>query len=532
MSFSGDLPAEGSGLDYSDIGASQRSGAVQLPFMESLADTASHALFSGVRGVSDWIDYQNQADRARRDQEFNVDPSSDPGGALIDPKEWQAKYSDLGLTFTPDMGHSQAQLLVDHRQDELRRQFVLDHSPNTFMAKTARGLTDFAVSALDPINIAAAFVPGLGETRAGLLAARYGKTAARVAEGAAAGATGMAALQPLQYAEAKAYEDHYGPMDAFLNVAFGAALGGGLHAGFGKLSDVLSRAAPETQEAALRASVGQLAEGRAVDVEPVLATDPALVEGKIGTAEEPGPLNSLPVINDQDIRLAGRQTQLAQDVSSHEQNLAELKAKMDALPGEKPESVSKLRELQDTESKMLAEDLTPEGRRALGQRRDEILTNTNPETLKGEAQPTLDRQVLESQQRGVGAQRDNAAAMLEEVKSQRRQIQVLNALGPYARAQIDGARQRSIDFSKDQEPSPVAARPEVQAHAEATIKQGDDPATELADAESRIQAYKAQGIISDEEHAAFSDAAKADAEAFDNRAKAADAAARCLFLHP
>jgi hypothetical protein len=531
MSFSGDLPAEGSGLDYSDIGASQRSGAVQLPFMESLADTASHALFSGVRGVLDYTAMDAARQQTIRDQQFNVDPTQDPGGALIDPKEWQTKYPDLGLTFTPDMGQAQAQLLVDHRQDELRRQYVLDHSPNTFMAKTARGLTDFAVSALDPLNIAAAFVPGLGETRAGLIAARYGKTAARLAEGAAAGATGMAALQPIQYAEAQAYEDHYGPMDAFLNVAFGAALGGGLHAGFGKISDFFDRAHPETQEAALRSSVGQMAEGRPVDVEPVLATDPGIVEQRIGTAE-PGPIDSFPVINQEDLTLAGRQAQLQQDVASHEAALTELKAKVDALPAEKPESVARLRDLQDTEGKMLSEDLTPEGRRALAQRRDEILTNTNPETLKAEAQPTVDRQALAEQDRGLRAQRDNAASMLEEIKSQRRQIQVLNALGPYARSAIDRARENSVSFSKGQERSTVAMPAEESARAAETVRAGQDPATELADAEARLAAYKEQGIVSDEEHTAFNDAAKADAEALDTRSKAAEVAARCLYLHP
>lgn len=526
MSFAGiepDLPAEGSGADYSDIGAGQRSGMAQMPLLDSVANTASGAFLGQTR------------DAIGTFQEWaagGIDPNQDPTGSRIDPKEWQTKYPDLGLTFTPDMNQAQAQMIVDNRQDVLRRQYILDHSPNTLTAKTARGLTDFALQAVDPVNLAAILVPGLGETRAGLIAARYGKTVGRIAEGAAAGATGMAALQPLQYAEAKAYQDQYGPMDAFMNVAFGAVLGGGLHAGFGKLSDILDRARPETQEAALRASVGQMAEGRAVDVEPVLATDPALVEGKIGTAEEHGPLTSFPVINDQDIRLAGQQRQLETDVASHEQALTETKAKLDALPAEKPESVAKLRDLNDTEQKLLDESLTPEGRRTLGQQRDQILTDTNPETLKAEAQPTFDRQALAEQQRGLGAQRDNAVAMLEDVKSQRRQLQVLNAVGPYARAQIDGARQRSIDFSKGQEPSPVAARPEVQANADATIKMGDDPATELADAQARIQAYKAQGIISDEEHAAFSDAAKTDAEAFDNRAKAADAAARCLFLHP
>lgn len=519
MSFQGDLPAEGSGLDYSDIGANQRSGAAQLPLLDSVSDAASHAFFGASRDAGNWM--------------FNTTaPSEDYSIAPIDPKEWQTKYPDLGLTFTSDMGQSQAQMLVDHRTDELRRQYVIDHSPDTLMAKTARGLTDFAVSALDPLNVAAAFVPGVGETRAALIAAKYGKTVGRVVEGAVAGATGMAALQPLQASEAAAYQDHYGPMDAFMNVAFGAALGGGLHAGVGMFSDFLGRASPETREAALRASVGQAVEGRPVDVEPVLATDTGLAAHRIDTATEAGPVTSLPVINHEDFALATREAQLQQDVATHDQKLTDLKTKTDALPAENPTAVKKLRDLKDVEQQAISEDLTPEGRRALAGQRDQILTDTNPETLQAQAQPTADRAAAETQRRGIQAQRDNAAAMLEEVRSQRRQMAVLNAIGPYARSAIDRARQNSLDFAQGREPSTVAARPEVQAHADEVIKTGDDPKTELADAQARLTDYKAQGILTDSEHAAFTDANAAADEAHKTRADAADAAARCLFLHP
>lgn len=282
MSFAGsniDLPTEGSGADVSDVGAGDRTGAAQLPFSTSLAETASDAFMSGVRGVADYVDLDQEAYRARLDKQFLVDPTADPGGAAIDPESWQKKYPDLGIKFTPDMGQAQAQLLVDHKQEQARREYVLDNSPNSFAAKTARGLTEFAVSAIDPLNVAAAFVPGVGEARAGLLAERFGPTVGRLFEGAAAGATGTAALQPLQYAEANAYQDQFGPMDAFLNVAFGTVLGGGLHAGVGRLSDLLQRAAPETREASLRASVAQAVEGRPVDVEPVLAADPVFYPG-------------------------------------------------------------------------------------------------------------------------------------------------------------------------------------------------------------------------------------------------------------
>lgn len=532
MSFAGDLPAEGSGLDYSDIGAGQRKDAAQLPLLDSVSDAASHAFFGASRDAIDLIDYANEGDRARRDQQFNVDPQADPGGALIDPKEYQAKYQDLGLTFTPDMSRAQANLLINHRQDELHRQFVLDHSPDTVMAKTARGLTDFAVSALDPLNVAAAFVPGVGEARAGLIAARYGKTIGRIAEGAAAGATGMAALQPLQYAEAQAYQDHYGPMDAFMNVAFGAALGGGLHAGVGAISDFIAKASPETREAALRASVGQALDGRPIDVESVLATDEGLAGHRIDTATEAGPLTSLPVINHEDFALATREAQLQQDVATHDQSLAELKAKVDAIPQENPTSVKRLRDLKNVEQRALAEDLTPEARRALLGQRDQILTDTNPEKLQTEAQPTFDKAAAIEQRRGLQAQRDNAATMLEEVRSQRRQMAVLNAIGPYARSAIDRARQNSMDFARGNEPSTVAARPDVQTHADEVIKTGDDPKAELADAHTRLSDYKAQGILTDSEHTAFTDANAAADEAHKTHSDAADAAARCLFLHP
>lgn len=485
MSFAGatnDLPAEGSGLDYSDIGANQRKGAATLPFSEGLADTASGAFLGATRALGDYVGLDQQASRARLDQQFNVDPTADPGGALIDPKEWQTKYPDLGLTFTPDMGQAQAQLLVDHRTDELRRQYVIDHSPNTLMAKTARGLTDFAVSALDPLNIAATLVPGVGETRAGLWAAKLGlgKTAARLIEGGTAGAAGMAGLTPLDAAEAHAYQDHYGPMDAFANVAFGTVLGGGLHAGFGKLSDFLSRAAPETREAAMRAAVGQAVEGRPVDVEPVLASDPGL--SRSGT----------PPVEDGFTRF---------------------------YHGGAPYDGEGGRWLTPSEPYARDGYTAPSDGRIV-QYVD--VPNDHP-TISGEVAPGFDD--INGIYRHFEAPADVAAG-LQPYQSPETSI----AADP--RSAIDRARQNSIDFANGREPSPVAARPEAAAHADAIIKTGDDPAAELADAQSRVQAYKAQGIISDEEHAAFNDANAADDEAAKARTDAASAAARCLFLHP
>lgn len=696
MSFAGadnDLQGEQTGLDYSQYGAAQRTGATPLPAAEGLGATASGAFMGATRAISDYVDISAEAYRARQDQQFNVDPTADPGGALIDPKEWQTKYPDLGLTFTPDMGTAQAQLLVNHKTDELNRQYILDHSPDTFMAKSARTLTDFAVSATDPVNVAAAFVPGIGETRAGMVAARFGRTAARVAEGASAGATGMAALQPADALEAKAYQDHYGPMDAFMNVAFGTVLGGGLHAGAGWLSDVLGRAAPETIEGGLRASVAQAAEGRPVDVSPIMATDPALGEPPVGDprftapVETPerdaGPLSDAPPTAPNSDQISQAASDIAQssavlpkdpslfnairglggiktrdgkgNLSSEGGDIADLlkdqtnNGVINNKRGMRPDDMrSALREqgwfgkredqgadmqdlydLVDREARGekiyhpdsptaaarqskadMAQQLTEAGvseadspaeaaRKLAGyrlsqadhegsalaywrQKADDLgveyeATDTPEDVM---AAVTEAKAVRPERDGGQADFADDAEARLREHENRlypeekdadlEQQFQDQAGYEPeisgasetgggaVGQSQEEGgvpgdgqdagigrqsqasdphaaiarARQNSIDFSRGDEPSTVAASKETQAHADAIIRAGDDPVTELADAQAQIEAYHAQGIITDDELKALQDASAAEDEAADTRSKAADAAARCLFLHP
>lgn len=656
MSFAGatpDLPAEGSGADYSDIGANQRTAAATLPFMDSENQTISDAFLSGTRGVKDWLDYRQAAIGAETQREFNIDPAIDPGNAPIDPKEYQKQFGNLGLTFTPDMGHDQAVLLVNHRLDELRREYVLDNSPNGYGAQTARGLTGFAVSAVDPLNVAAAFVPGLGETRAGLLAARFGQTAARIAEGATAGATGMAALQPINYAEAQAYQDHYGPMDAFMNVAFGTVLGGGLHAGAGFLSDALSRAAPETREAALRAAVGQAVEGRDIDVTPVLATDPVFARpdqfGDVTDMVDRPASGTLPdaepaPITPADIAAAREDVQASRSAGPSEPSLLDTVKSLGgvrtkgAAGARLPEAGDIEAALQDYKRPGLVNNksgLSPDYMREaltergwLGRNRDPGETTVNEflDGIRSEAQGAkvyhpdssihadlayrelLDREANEAGVKSTDTL-DAAARKLAEYRASRGagladQFQsaadahaqgyspeAQEALqsngyepgadygaefeagegdsqrpgdqgfaggqepvpaGPSAGAQAPGraaggrslsaeaavaierAKQRSLDFAHDQEPSAVEASLELRAQVAAEVRAhlGNDPKAELEDAMTTLQGYKAQGVISDAEFQRFTEANAADADALKTGTEAAKAVARCLFLHP
>ena len=137
---------------------------------------------------------------------------------------------------------------------------------NTTLSRSKGGLgtsiAQFGVavagSVLDPLNVASAFIPAVGTARAATLASRYGKNGSRAMVGTIDGAVGAAVVEPLVIGAAIAEQDKdYGLMDSFLNIAVGSALGGGLHVGFGAISDKINRLPPKTRDATQRISLGQ-----------------------------------------------------------------------------------------------------------------------------------------------------------------------------------------------------------------------------------------------------------------------------------
>jgi len=183
-------------------------------------------------------------------------------------------------------------------------------------------LAELFVGAADPLNIVASFLPVVPVgSRAATALMRMGPNAGRVARGAIEGGAGAAALEPFMALERGAWDPDHGFGNSVLNVAFGSALGGGLHWFGGRVSDwrrarklpspeappeaggvplnappaapsalpqvmaeAVDRATPQTRETALRVAVAALAQDRRVDVEAVLRSDPAFVPPRIETA--------------------------------------------------------------------------------------------------------------------------------------------------------------------------------------------------------------------------------------------------------
>lgn len=224
---------------------------------------------------------------------IDINPATQ--GILLGRYAWESKYGqqvgaedarrearNLGLDLQiPDTGISRYELdaMMYLKQREIQQNAALARrsGPLTSFATFGAGL---AGSITDPVNIGASFIPVVGQARYARWLAQAesaGERAAiRFGVGAAQGAVGTAAVEPLVYAGAQENQLDYGLGDAFLNVAFGSLIGGGLHSIGGALHDRFSSprlrdlagAAPDdVKMRAMQAAVDDLEHGRKVDAE-------------------------------------------------------------------------------------------------------------------------------------------------------------------------------------------------------------------------------------------------------------------------
>ena len=167
----------------------------------------------------------------------------------VDRNVLNERYKDIGLYFEQDEYQSVVNIMVDQKEKELERQSIIQRGPKGswnplsggFYVGAAKFATGLATSMVDPINIAASFIPVFGQTNFARLVARQGFTKARAVRGAVEGAVGATLVEPIVYGVAQSLQADYDMYDSFLNVTFGTVLGSGLHVGAGKLKDINTR---------------------------------------------------------------------------------------------------------------------------------------------------------------------------------------------------------------------------------------------------------------------------------------------------
>ena len=182
-------------------------------------------------------------------------------GNILSPEQYkESEYFREGLEAPEDgIKEGYAQLLAQNYDKRAAITQTLSRSKGGFALGSAQFGTMLLGSVLDPINVASAFIPVFPAARYAHLVTKFGKTKARALRGVVEGSVGAAIVEPIVLGQAALEQDeNYNLLDSFLNVTVGGVLGGGLHVGFGKLSDVIERRSQRTKQEAVVTAVKQV----------------------------------------------------------------------------------------------------------------------------------------------------------------------------------------------------------------------------------------------------------------------------------
>ena len=212
----------------------------------------------------------------------------------VSPSELNDRYGHLGLDFEKAMTAEAAAIMADAKRAELVRDDIINRAPSGILANVGYLGAGVLATALDPLELAASFIPVVGPARRAALAARFGRVGGAATAGTIEGVVGSALIEPLIVGAASRVQLDYDMQDALLSIAAGGLLGGALGGVAGAFSrrlqerpaspdfeklglpepeserlmmpEAVAIASPASRQAALRSSVAQLAEGRVVDV--------------------------------------------------------------------------------------------------------------------------------------------------------------------------------------------------------------------------------------------------------------------------
>ena len=229
----------GFGLNVDETAQETGYDKYEVSLFESLgAVAADNWNFNPVWSLWNYSDLSE----ARNKSKFNKEN-------MVDRLELNKEYAKIGLYFEEDEYQSVVDIMVREKNEERARQNIMMRGPKGswnplsggFYVGAAKFATGLATSMVDPINIAASFIPVFGQTNFARLVARQGFTKARAVRGAVEGAVGATLVEPIVYGVAQSLQADYDMYDSFLNVTFGTILGSGLHVGAGKLKDINTR---------------------------------------------------------------------------------------------------------------------------------------------------------------------------------------------------------------------------------------------------------------------------------------------------
>lgn len=155
------------------------------------------------------------------------------GETLLSTEQANEKGRTIGLNFTQPISQGAYDVIAQEKQESIARESTfqrarLEAGYGTMKWLLAGG-TEFLMQAVDPINVAASFIPVVGEAKFAAMAARLGKPAATLLKGGLEGAVGQAVLEPLAAVDRQVMGEEYTLLDTVISLTFGSVLGATLH---------------------------------------------------------------------------------------------------------------------------------------------------------------------------------------------------------------------------------------------------------------------------------------------------------------
>ena len=251
------------------------AGPVRAPFDDVMAARFGSAVSAGPGiGLFRWMRRELDTLRAQ-----GIDPSDMSQRApdadaekLLTPEDANARFGIEGrVSFTRPIAESAARELRDIARRDAVRADAIARARGGAAEWTAGMGAMLLGGAIDPLNVASAFVPVVSAARAaawlGQAGSRLGRIGVAARIGAIEGAAGGAMLTPVNAFVQRQENRDYGMVEALLDVAFGAVLGAMLHSGGRAVVDALRGwHGPDGHEAMVRAAVAQVARGEPVNV--------------------------------------------------------------------------------------------------------------------------------------------------------------------------------------------------------------------------------------------------------------------------
>lgn len=263
-------------------GSSTFGDALSASFNEAISDNVTTKLL-------EWNDLRNKKQEA-----------IDQGKKFIPKNEAQAIAQKQGVNVNnlPDSIDEDSLNFLIERQYKKKVRGEVIQSANSGFANITGGL---AGSLVDPLNVATAFIPVVGQAKMAAIAARTtlgARLAGRAAVGAIEGAVGAAILEPASYALSQELGDEYTVANSFMNIAFGTVLGAGLHTAVGagvevknkmfpelspiqKLSKQFDNMSPEQRQNYIKAAIAQIQEDRPISIDLVDTAHKVEVQSKL-----------------------------------------------------------------------------------------------------------------------------------------------------------------------------------------------------------------------------------------------------------